>query len=178
MLSVRRLSFCRCDHGVAAALAAGAGHSEHHAHGQSLLHGSLAAEEVPEIALVRYAGGYGLRGVDDGAAAYGQQTVYVAVASEAYAFVHEGVDGVWPDAAQFYHVDADGFERHADAVEQSVGLYVFLTVDYHHALGAREKRQHAGLFFGASAELKQCRGVVGEIVHNVMNVFVLPLVNL
>ena len=153
------------DDGIARALATGGGNGEHHAHLEGTLHGDVKAVEIPEVAVVAHAGGYGLGGVDDRTAAHGQQEVDVLAASQTDALIHLVVERIGLHAAQRDASQASLEKLVGQLPEQAAAHHVALPVDHQHAGGTIRPAQRTGLLLGAPPEYELGGAVETEMIH-------------
>ena len=88
------------NHAAVGAFAASGGNSQHRADRQRALNFGLAGEEIPEIAVVGDAHADGFGGVDDAAAANGQQEVHALFPGKGNPFIHLATAGIGLHAPQ------------------------------------------------------------------------------
>lgn len=129
----------------------------------------MPVKKIPKVAVVGHTGGYGLGGVDNGAAAYGNQTVDMCGASATYAFHNEGVDRIGSHASKFYKINSYGAQRILHAVDKTAFARIVLAEYHHNFCGTGEKSEHADFFFGTAAKLKKRGRIEAEIFHNEVN---------
>ena len=86
-------------------------HRSHYAHRQRRGQFCLANGKIPYIALVRYAGGNGLGGIHDAAAAYAQDKVRAHFARHLDALMHLAQPGVGHHATQAFCFKPLGLKR-------------------------------------------------------------------
>ena len=95
--------FLFCDDAAAASLAAGGGDGEHRANRQGLCgHIGAAVEDIPEVPVVHCAKGDGLGGVDDAAAAQGQDEVQILLPDQINALIDLAAAGVGLNAGELH----------------------------------------------------------------------------
>ena len=88
------------NHAAVGAFAASGGNGQHRADRQRALNFGLAGEEIPEIAVVGDAHADGFGGVDDAAAANGQQEVHALFPGKGNPFIHLATAGIGLHAPQ------------------------------------------------------------------------------
>ena len=152
------------DDGVGGTLAAGSGDGQHHADGQGGLRG-LAGEEVPEVPVIGDAHGDGLGGVDDAAAADGQEEVDLLFAGKLDALIDKSAARVRLDAAELDGAQAFGGDGVLHPVEQTGLLCRLAAVDDHDTAAAELFDIAAGLVFTVTAEDKIRGAVKIKIIH-------------
>ena len=146
------------DDGVGGTLAAGSGDGQHHADGQGGLRG-LAGEKVPEVPVVGDAHGDGLGGVDDAAAADGQEEVDLLLPRHGDAVINQAAARIRLDAAEFDGTQAFGGDGILHPVKQAGLLCRLAAVDDHDTAAAELLDIAAGFVFAVTAEDK-IRGAV------------------
>ena len=152
------------DDGVGGTLAAGRGNGQHHADGQGGLRG-LAGEEVPEVPVIGNTHGDGLGGVDDAAAADGQEEVDLFLPGKLDALIDKSAARIRLDAAERDGAQAFGGDGVLHPVKQTGLLCRLAAVDDHDTAAAKLFDITAGLVFAVAAEDKIGRAVKIKIIH-------------
>ena len=153
------------DDAAVAALAAGGRDGQHRAHGEGGGDGSLAGEEVPEVPVVAHAHADGLGGIDDAAAAQGQQEVHALLAAKLDALIHLAAAGVGLDAGQLHIRQLCLGQGGGDGVIGAVFLHGAAAVDQQHLAAAEAAHQCAGVFLLPVAEGKEGGSIEGKVIH-------------
>jgi len=134
---------------------------------ERLLRHCAAFKELPAVALVFNAGGNGLRRVDHGTAAHGNDRADPLIAHPVNRVAHEAHAGVGLHAALFDHAETRVLEALFDRVEDPRAASG-TAAEKHKDLGfpaENGKRLSAYLKFSIAAE-NEARGIgVGEVQH-------------
>ena len=125
------------DDAAVAHLAAGGGDGEHHAHGHVGRRLALVVVELPHI-LVRLGQtvAYGLGGVDDAAAAHGQEEVHAFLPAQLYALSHLAQVGIGHNAAQLHMRDALRIQSRLYPVDEPGAHCALAAIVYEHLAAA------------------------------------------
>ena len=163
------------EHAAGAALAAGCGDGDDGAHGHH--HGRVlgAQEVVPDVAVIERADADALGGVDDAAAADGQQEVDALAFDDLDALAHVLHAGVGLSAAEIN----GGYARFLDvlphAVQQAAAHDAAAAVDDEDLGGALLGAELADILLLVLAEHELGRAVESEVVHLLTSIFyILP----
>ena len=153
------------DHAAVAHLGAGGCDGEHHADGRAARGLADARVEVPGIAAAGEAVADGLGGIDDRAAAHGEDEVHALGARELEALVDEREARVGHNAAQLDVGKARLVEGGTHAVDKSRAHSRLPAKMHEHLGGAELLGELARLALGTKTELDLRGRVIGEAVH-------------
>ena len=152
------------DDGIRGAFAAGGGNGQDGAHRQSLLR-HLPGEKVPEIAVIGYADGDGLGGIDDAAAAHGQNEVDLFPAAEVDALIDKAAAGIGLHAPQLHGIQVFFLQAGHDPVQQAGAFGGLPAVDHQHPAAAKALDIPAGLRLPVLSEHEVGRAVKIKVPH-------------
>ena len=161
-----RLPVLLRDDAAVGALAAGGGNGQHRAHRQRALDFGLAGEEVPEITVVGDAHADGLGGVDDAAAANGQQEVRALLPGQVNAFIHLAAAGIGLDAPQLAPGNARFFQGGGGGVVSAVFPHGAAACHQQHLAAAELAHQCAYAAGLALPKGEESGGIERKVVHN------------
>ena len=159
------VAFLQGNDAAVAALTAGGGDGQHGAHGQGALNLGLAGEEVPEVPVIGHAEADGLGGIDDGAAAHGQEEVHILPAADLDALVDLAAAGVGLNAGELEVGNALGLQRGGHGVIGAVALDGAAAVNQQHPAAAEAFDESAGVLLLTVTEGKERGGVEYEPIH-------------
>lgn len=156
------------EHGAGGLLGARPRNRKHGENRKRLFGARLAFEEIPGVALVLNADGHGLGGVDDGAAAHGDDGFHALIADPVDGVANEVHARIGLHAALFNRHEAFALEALQHPVEQPRAAGAAAAVEDKNFSGTAERfaNDFACALFCAAPENESRGIVVAEVEHD------------